>query len=167
MYAARSLQAGTGATVAPTANARARKMNRLDLLARVINLRADCVTLALSESSVAERADSDWDDLFDQAQTLGRNWATNDPAGARLLLPSLLPGFRGAMARFEDGCVEVACRGGQRGNDSLGRPLDVSASKPLMGVCNACDSELTFLLEEIAVDEPLVACPCCGQPWSP
>lgn len=165
MHAARWSQPGPGAVDAPAATIRTRKFDRLSLLARVIHLRADCIALASSASSVDEGRDSNWNKLLDQAETLGRDWAANDPSDARQLLPSLLTGLRDVAERFEDGYVLAARGRPSRDNMACGRKDGDSLR--LTGICDACDSAFTFGLDDIAADEHALACPCCGQPWNP
>lgn len=161
MHAARWLQPGPGAVDAPAATIRPRKLDRLSLLARVIHLREDCIALASSASSVDEGRNSNWDNLLDQAESLGRDWAANDPTDARQLLPSLLTGLRDVAERFEDGYVLAA-----RGRPSRDDAANAGNVLRLTGICDACDSDFTFGLDDIA-NEHALACPCCGQPWNP
>lgn len=165
MHAARWSQPGSGATGARPVQVRTQKADRLDLLARVINLRADCVELALSTDAATQSEDERWVDLFDQAELLGKEWAAADPTDARKLLPSLLTGLHDATERFER-AYDLAALGLPE-DEHVRRSVAVHARAPHHGVCDGCYSDVTLLLNDMAPGAALLACPCCGQPWEP
>lgn len=158
MHAARWLQQGP-ATGLPSNTQRTKKVDRLDLLARVINLRDDCVAQALAPTDGQTRAD--WDDLYDQAEHLGQQWAVSDPTDASRLLPALLPGLHRVAERFERGYSAVASAAAWL------EPAPVRASMPRRGVCGICETDVTLLLRAMAADAALLLCPCCGESLEP
>lgn len=81
--------------------------DRLDLLARMLDLRGDVVTLALSHPLDAARNDLRWNELHGQADALGRQWAASDPQDAHRLLPSLLSGMSGIGQRLMDAYADA------------------------------------------------------------
>nr|WP_199042077.1 hypothetical protein [Dyella sp. ASV24] len=167
MHATYRSHPGLGATSAPAVDARAKKFDRLDLLARTICLSDRSVALALSQSDNSARNRSGWNDLFDQAEMLGRQWATTDPIDARRLLPSLLTGVPGIAERFEHGYTDVVCLDDQDVEGYPRRREQAHMLIPLDRICDACDTNVTILLNDLDADDPSLACPCCGQHWEP
>ena len=163
MLAAHWPPPGPGATGVRSIDVRTKKADRLDLLARVIHLRTDCVELALSTESAGRREQEGWDTLFDQAELLGQAWAAADPVDARKLLPSLLTGLRDVQERFEHAYDQVAL--GLPEDEHVRRTVAIHASAQRNGICDSCDSNVTFLLNDNARKEAIEACPCCGQSW--
>ncbi len=166
MHAARWTQRSTGATVVPAAELRTPKIDRLDLLARMMLLRDDCVAQALSSAPDAG-ALSFGGDLLDEAEQLGRRWAITDPVDGGRLAGTLLTGVSAAAERFEDGYADAVRHG--RAHASLRTHATrrrLSAYMPANGHCDACRTNVAVLQDTLATDETTVACPCCGHPWN-
>lgn len=166
MYAARWTQRSPGATVAPIAELRTPKIDRLDLLARMMVLRDDCVAQALSPASDAGALSFEGG-LLDEAEQLGRQWAITDPVDGGRLAGTLLTGLSAAAERFEDGYADAVrhgrARASLRTHATRGR---LSTYMPANGHCDACRAHVAVLLGDLASDETTVACPCCGHPWN-
>lgn len=78
----------------------AKKVDRLDLLARMLQLRNDGVALAQSQPSAAHDRRR-WIDLQHRADALGRDWAGADPVDAQQLMPALLMGMPDLIERVD------------------------------------------------------------------
>ncbi|ULU25732.1 hypothetical protein DYST_02668 [Dyella terrae] len=167
MHATYRSRPALGTTTAPTAGTHTRKLDRLDLLARTIRLSDRSVTMALSGQNGSDRSRSTWNELFDQAENLGRQWADTDPIDAQRLQLSLLASLPVIAERFERGYAEMACAHSQSVDGYPARRDKVHTSIPSSGMCDACDTNVSILWDDLAADQSIVACPCCGQHWDP